>query len=189
MVPLLFYLFLAFYACFLFTIVHCLSFDKCVCVLVYSVSVRVFVVCARFAIDSQQPPEPPVFVYSLLLPFPGPELLPFPRHPLLSSGMRQHECCMHNKRIDVKLKNRTHNSSTCAGVGALMNGAQRYQELGFIYCNIQVVTNVAKQKEIPCTLAKKNMFPVFGNIFKRKFFVEIRFYFFYTEVEVRILKL
>lgn len=93
-----------------------LLISVCVCVLVYCVSVRVrvFVVCARFAIDSQQPPpEPPVFVYSLLLPFPGPELLPFPRHPLLSSGMRQHECCMHNERIDVKLKNRTHNSSTC----------------------------------------------------------------------------
>lgn len=52
-------------------------------VLVYGVSVRVFVVCARFAIDSQQPPEPPVFVYSLLLPFPGPELIPFPLHPFV----------------------------------------------------------------------------------------------------------
>lgn len=69
-----------------------------------------------------------------------------------------------------------------------MNGAQRYQELGFIYCtsNIQVVTNLAK-----LYAGKENtyMFPVFGNIFNRKFFVEIRFYFFYTSVERRILKL
>lgn len=70
-----------------------------------------------------------------------------------------------------------------------MNGAQRYQELGFIYCtcNIQVVTNLAK-----LYAGKENnihMFPVFGNIFNRKFFVESRFYFFYTSVERRILKL
>lgn len=131
MVGLLFYL--LFFACFSFTIVHCLSFDTfvctcgcvCVCVCGYEclsvqcvcACLRVCVVCARFAIESQQPHEPLVFVYSPLLAFPGPKLILFPLSPVWRLGMGQHECCMHNERIDVKLKTaRTHRAP--AGVGA-----------------------------------------------------------------------
>lgn len=155
---------------------HCLSFNKCVCVYLW------VCVCIRVCLCS-------VCVFTVYCyPSLRHSLSLFPSLPVWRLCMGQHECCMHNERIDVKLKTARTTRAPAGVAGPHEWGAALSRT--WLYLLLYPSSHkCSKTKGNTLYSSKEYVFPVYAKKFNRKFFVEIRLIFFSTQVWQLILKL
>lgn len=196
-VHLLFYL--LFFACFfihdyhivylLISLCVCTCGCVCVCVFVCTVCVCVFAWCVHDLQQSRNSNLNHLYLFTVYCyPSLRHSLSLFPSLPVWRLCMGQHECCMHNERIDVKLKTARTTRAPAGVAGPHEWGAALSRT--WLYLLLYPSSHkCSKTKGNTLYSSKEYVFPVYAKKFNRKFFVEIRLIFFSTQVWQLILKL